>query len=134
MSHQLSKQLDLVAFTGSTGATSLTVEVDMANGAEGCMFNVVTLTTGTAATLTLSTAASTTASFVALSGMTAASTGGASTIVLDEHKPKKRWLKATATSTAAQPMFLQAFKYGVRVCPVTWSSTGILVAGVSSST
>lgn len=134
MSHQLSKLIDVCSISGSTGSTSLALEVDMANGAEGCLFNVTALTTGTAATLTISTAASTTASFVALTGMTAASTGGAASVWVDVHKPKKRWLKATATSTAAQPLFIQAIKYGKRLCPTTWTSTAILTAGVSPAT
>lgn len=135
MSEQLAKKLDLYAFNsaGSTGVTSLAVEIDTDN-CEGVLFLGTAGTTSTAATLTISTAASTTASFVALSGGTAASTGAGAFVAVDVHKPLKRWLKGTLSTTANARLSVQAFKYGNRKCPVTWTSTGILTSLVSPNT
>lgn len=133
MSEQLSKCVNLTSFNASTGATSLALEVDTA-GYEGIRFFGATSTTATAITMTLSTAASTTASFVALSGGTAASTGGKAMVCVDNHKPRKRWIKGTLSSTAAAPMFVWAELYGPKKLPVTWSSTAVLTSLVSPNT
>ena len=135
MSHQLGKMLDCYAFSsaGTTGVSTLNVEIDTQN-CEGVLFVGTAGTTSTAATLTISTAASTTASFVNVSSGTAASTGAGALVAVDIHKPRKRWLKGTITTTANARMTVQAFKYGVRRSPTTWTSTGILTSLVSPDT
>jgi len=133
VSHQLSKMVDVYGFSGSTGSTSVTVEVDMQN-AEGCLFNAVGNTSAGALTLTISAAASTTDTFTNLSGATNASTGGVATRWVDIHKPRERWLKGTVTAGSATNMIVQAIKYGVRKPPVTWTSTAGLTALVSPNT
>lgn len=135
MSHQLAKSLDLYAFSsaGTTGVTTLNVEIDTQN-CEGVLFMGTAGTTSTAATLTISTAASTTASFVAVTGGTATSTGAGAFVAVDVHKPRKRWLKGTITTTANARLTVQALKYHNKKCPTSWTSTGILTSLVSPNT
>lgn len=142
MGLQLSKNSDYVAFasSGTTGATSLALEVDMVNY-EGIEFIGVAGTTSTAATLTLSTAASTTATFVNISSTqgaagngTSKSTGAGAVVVVDLYRPRKRWIKGTLSTTASARLFLVARKYDSRKHPITNTSTAIVTTVVSPNT
>ena len=126
---QLSKYVDL-AYAAITATTTdvLILECDTVN-AEGVMF----LTNGTSAkvTITLKHAASTTATFVAVASAAGtscvyATSAAKAFAAMDVHKPVKRWLQATFTSTGNSYFAACAFKYGLRKLPKTWSSTSNL--------
>jgi len=125
MSHQ--QLSNFIAITrmgeGSTGTTSLTEAVDMANF-QGVVFLGNSGTTGTALTLTASHGASTTG-FVALSGGTHATTGGNDIGVLDVYRPRKRYVRCVATSatTVNIRMSLYAIRYGPRVIQSSTNDT-----------
>ena len=49
-------------------------------------------------------------------------------IVTDVHKPAKRWLGATLSSSTATPSYTLALKYGLRKPPTSFTSTAGLSA------
>lgn len=127
---QLSKYIDLVsAQITATTTDVLTVEVD-SEGCEGVLF--LTLGTSAKATLAVTHAASTTASYATVavgSSATHGTTAAKAVAAYDIHKPAKRHLKCTSTSTGNSYFALLAFKYGLRKLPVAdWSSTTCLAS------
>jgi hypothetical protein len=94
------------------GGTSINEAVDMQNFA-GVMFLGNVGTTGTALTLTAAGGASTTG-FVNLTSGTHATTGGNDIAVLDVYKPRHRYVRCTASTTANARMSVFAIRYGPR--------------------
>lgn len=116
---------DLVVNPTSAGTVATTTgsSIDMA-GYDGCYFQVAigNATSGATATLAVRGGASTT-SFVAISGATATSTGGADNglIGIDVYKPRKRYLSPTLAigTTILVHGGVTAFRYHARTAPVT---------------
>jgi hypothetical protein len=94
------------------GGTSINEAVDMANY-EGVLFLGNVGTTGTALTLTAAHGASTTG-FVNLTGGTHATTGGNDIAQLDVYRPRKRYVRCTASTTANARIQLFAIQYSSR--------------------
>lgn len=126
---QLSRYLDLVACQLSTAATNA-VELATDN-CEGVLFVGVPGTTAARIwSLALKAGATTTGFVNCASTHTFASTASRNDVlVVDVHKPAKRYLGGTISSSAATPVWLLAFKYGLRANVGALSSTaGLPVA------
>jgi hypothetical protein len=94
------------------GGNSVNEAVDMQNFT-GVLFLGNVGTTGTALTLTAAHGASTTG-FVNVTGGTHSTTGGNDIAVLDVYKPRKRYVRCTASTTANARMSVFAVRYGPR--------------------
>jgi len=123
---QLSKYTDISnAFVTAAASTDVIVlEVDTQN-AEGA--RCISWGSSGKVTVTVKHAASTTASFVSVgSSVTYQTSAGGFLCAVDIHKPVKRWLQFTCTSTGNSNFGAFAEKYGVRKLPTSWSSTASL--------
>lgn len=128
---QLSKMSTLTKLaTGSTGVTTKNEAVDMA-GYEGVYFFATGGTTATAVTITIAHGATTTG-FVNVSGGTKASTGGSAVVGVDVYKPVKRYVRATASSTASSRIELIALQYGAKEEPLTAPTYGLSLVSPTS--
>lgn len=125
MSHELFPYVlpTRLAEQSTGGGASINEAVDMANF-EGVLFLGNVGTTGTALTLTAAGGATTTG-FVNLTGGTHATTGGNDIAVLDIYRPRHRYVRCTAATTANARMQLFAFRYGPRT--LQSSTAGTLV-------
>lgn len=127
-------KVDMVVNPTSAGVAGATTgaSVDMA-GYDGCAFvcNVGTATSGATATLAVRTSAST-GSWVAISGATCVSTGGADNglLMVDVYKPRKRYLSPLLTigTTILVHGGVTAYRYHARSTPVTNSTAAEFLA------
>lgn len=136
MPNKLHQYTDYKLLSPPTAASSADItgsSIDM-SGYDGCEFTYVLGTAGTGATATFAvqTGASTTA-FVAISGATAASSGGLDNklIVIDVCKPRKRYLRPIVTIGTTTDIItggIIARRYGARSMPTTATTTGDLAA------
>lgn len=119
---QLSRQIDLRSVGFSTGQAA--VEVDCQN-CEGVLFIGVPATTAAGLWSMALKAGATTTGFVncAAANTHASTASNTNVLITDVHKPAKRWLGATLSSSSARPSFLLAFKYGLRKARGAMSST-----------
>lgn len=127
-------KVDLVVNPTSAGtvATTTGASIDMA-GYDGCAFICVVgnATSGATATLAVRGGATTT-SFVAISGASAGSTGGADNglLMVDVYKPRKRYLSPTLAigTTILVHGGVTAYRYHARSSPVTNSTAAEFLA------
>jgi len=121
---QLSRYIDLVSVGFSTAEAAQ--EVDTQN-CEGVLFiGVKQSTAARTMSMALKAGASTTSFVTCASTFTHASTsaGNDMVIITDVHKPAKRWIGATLTSSSAVPQLLMAFKYGTRKSVGNFTASG----------
>lgn len=127
-------KVDLVVNPTSAGtvATTTGASLDMA-GYDGCAFvcTIGNATSGATATLAVRGSAST-SSFVAISGATCVSTGGADNglLMIDVYKPRKRYLSPTLAigTTILVHGGVTAYRYHARSVPVTNSTAAEFLA------